>query len=35
MHGSFLAVAAATTASLYDSCGNAWTVTLYLLWLAL
>jgi hypothetical protein len=35
MHGRFPAVAAATTESLYDSWGNAWSLTLKSLWLAL
>src|SRR6266536_203101 len=35
MHGSFFAVAAAVTASLYDACGNDWSWILYSLWLAL
>src|SRR3954471_1770785 len=35
MQGSFFAVAAAVTASLYDACGNACTMTLNFVWLAL
>src|SRR4051794_7287330 len=34
-HGSFFADAAATTAWLYESCGNDSTLTVYVCWLAL